>query len=299
VNTKSHTQIGFVAAVIQKLQDYKQLIKLNLSLMVVLSSVIGYWVAPNVGFEPLNMFILFIGGLLVTGAANACNEVWEQDTDALMKRTSNRPLPSGRMSCTEAVSFAVLSLALGLALLWWKFNLLCAFISLVSFVLYVLAYTPLKKVSPINVFVGAIPGALPALIGWSAATGTVSLGGWSLFALQFLWQFPHFWSIAWLAHDEYKKAGMKMLPTNTKDNNTTSLQCVQYTIVLMAFSIMPFLTHITNWRASALIALAGAGFLYKAIQFYKTNQDAQARQLMFASFIYLPAVYIALIIDKL
>jgi heme o synthase len=291
--------ISFSTALVQKLKDYKALVKLNLSLMVVLSSVIGYWIAPNVGFNPIAMAWVFLGGMLVTAAANACNEVWEQNTDILMKRTANRPLPSGRMSNTEAIGFAVFALIAGLGILWWKFNVLSAFLSLVSFVIYVLAYTPLKKISPINVFVGAIPGALPGLIGWTAATGSISIAGCTLFALQFLWQFPHFWAIAWLAHDDYKKAGLKMLPTNTKDSNYTSIQCVQYTIALLVFSIMPYMTGVTGWIAPIIIGLAGAWFLYKAFNFYKTNDDAQARQLMFASFIYLPVVYIALVIDKM
>jgi heme o synthase len=287
------------ATIVQKAKDYKQLVKLNLSLMVVFSSVVGFWIAPNIGFEPMRMLWLFLGGMCVTAAANACNEVWEQHTDKLMKRTATRPLPAGRMDNSEAVGFAVASLSLGLGILWYQFNILSAFISLISFVIYVLAYTPLKRISPINVFVGAIPGALPALIGWSAATGSVSLGGWTLFALQFLWQFPHFWAIGWLGFDDYKKAGLKMLPVNNKDSNYTSMQCVQYTAVLMVFSIMPWMTNITGWIAPIIIATAAAWFLHKAIRFFKTNQDAEARQLMFASFIYLPVVYIALIIDKL
>jgi heme o synthase len=268
-------------------------------MMVVLSSVVGYYIAPDVAFNFWKLLWLFLGGTLVTGSANACNEIWEQNSDKLMKRTADRPLPSGRMSSTEAVAFAVISLAIGLIIMWWQFNLLSAFISLVSFVLYVLAYTPLKRISPINVFVGAIPGALPALIGWSAATNTISIGGWALFALQFLWQFPHLWSIAWQAHDDYKKAGLKMLPTDTKESNYTSIQCVQYTIALLAFSILPFFAGISTWVAPVIIAIAGAWFLYKAFQFYKTNNDAEARKLMFASFLYLPIVYVALIIDKI
>jgi heme o synthase len=284
---------------ITKLKDYKALIKLNLSLMVVFSSVVGYWVALETSFNLLNFLLLFLGGLLVTGAANACNEIMEQSTDKLMKRTADRPLPAGRMSNTEAVGFAVFSLIGGLAILWSQFNLLCAFISLVSFVLYVLAYTPLKKVSPINVFVGAIPGALPALIGWSAATNSVSLGGWSLFTLQFLWQFPHFWAIAWVAYDDYKNAGLKMLPSENKESNFTSIQCLYYTFALLLCSGLPFMTRVTGLWAVLLIVIAALWFLYRAIQFYKDNSDQRARALMFASFIYLPIVYLAFFIDKI
>jgi heme o synthase len=267
--------------------------------MVVFSSVIGYWAAPETTFNFLKFFYLFIGGLLVTGAANACNEIMEQQTDKLMKRTANRPLPSGRMSNLEAVSFAVFALISGLAILWYQFNLLAAFISLASFVLYVLAYTPLKKVSSINVFVGAIPGALPALIGWSAATNSVSIGGWSLFLLQFLWQFPHFWAIAWVAFDDYKAAGLKMLPTADKSSNFTSIQCVYYTFALLLCSAFPYMTNVTGMWSIGIIGLAACWFLWKAILFYKANSDIKARGLMFASFIYLPIVYIAFLIDKL
>lgn len=282
-----------------KLQDYKMLVKLNLSLMVVASSVVGYWIVPGMHFNVLNFTLLFLGGLLITGAANASNEIIELQTDKLMKRTATRPLPAGRMSVTEAVIFASIALILGLAILWIQFNLLTAFLSLFSYVLYVLAYTPLKKVSNINVFVGAIPGAMPALIGWAAATNNLSTGAWCLFALQFLWQFPHFWSIAWLAHDDYTAAGLKMLPTNSKDNNFTALQCVYYTLAILTFSILPKLVGITGWVAVILIALASLYFLYRAVNFLKTNKDKEARLLMFASFFYLPIVYVALIIDKI
>lgn len=298
-STVETSSVSIKQAVIAKLKDYKALIKLNLSLMVVFSSIVGYWAAPQTSFNLINFLSLFVGGLLVTGAANACNEIMEQNTDLLMKRTADRPIPSGRMSSMEAGVFALLALFAGLALLWTQFNLLSAFISLVSFVLYVLVYTPLKKVSPINVFVGAIPGALPCLIGWSAATNGLSLGGWSLFTLQFIWQFPHFWAIAWVAFDDYKKAGLKMLPTENKQSNYTSIQCVYYTIALLLCSGLPFMTNVTGVWAVVLIALAAMWFLYKAILFYQDNSDARARGLMFASFIYLPIVYLAFFIDKI
>jgi heme o synthase len=293
------TNRSFREAFLAKLNDYKLLIKLNLSLMVVFSSIVGYWAAPQTSFNLINFVLLFLGGLLVTGAANACNEIIEQHTDLLMKRTADRPIPAGRMSNMEAGIFAFVALFCGLALLWMQFNLLSAFISLVSFVLYVLVYTPLKKVSPINVFVGAIPGALPCLIGWSAATGSLSLGGWSLFILQFIWQFPHFWAIAWVAFDDYKKAGLKMLPTENKESNYTSIQCVYYTVALLLCSGLPFMTNVTGIWAVALIAVAAIWFLYKAILFYQDNSDIRAKGLMFASFIYLPLVYLAFFINKL
>jgi heme o synthase len=298
-NQPKQLKLSVYDIVLQKLKDYKALVKLNLSLMVMFSSLVGYYAAPNTGFDIVNLLWLALGGMLVIGASNACNEVWEQNTDALMKRTATRPLPSGRMDNTEAVGFATLALFSGIGILWWKFNVLTAFLSLVSFVIYVLAYTPLKRISPINVLVGAIPGALPCLIGWTAATNQLSFGGYALFAIQFLWQFPHFWSIAWLAHDDYNKAGLKMLPSEDKSTNYTSIQCVFYTIAIVACSILPYLANVTSWKAPIIIGLAGLWFLYKAIGFYKTNEDASARKLMFASFIYLPIVYLAFLIDKL
>jgi heme o synthase len=294
----NRTTISISAVLAQKLQDYKLLVKLNLSLMVVFSSLVGYYVAPGVSVDFWKLTMLFLGGMLVTGSANACNEIMEMHTDKLMKRTRRRPLPSGRMEVSEAMVFAGIALISGLLILWSTFNLLAAFVSLFSFVLYVLAYTPLKRISNINVFVGAIPGAMPALIGWAAATNGLALGAWCLFALQFLWQFPHFWSIAWLAHDDYSKAGLKMLPTNSKDNNFTSMQCVQYCVAILSFSVLPVLTGIAGWLAVAIVAVASIYFLYRAIQFYKYNNDKHARLLMFASFFYLPLVYLALIVDK-
>ncbi len=296
---QSNISFNIIHFLAEKLKDYKQLVKFNLSLMVVFSSLIGYYVAPNVGLDLVPLLWLFMGGMLVTGAANASNEVWEQNTDKLMKRTSTRPIPTGRMSNMEAIGFATFALIAGLAIMWWKFNVLTAFVSLISYVIYVLAYTPLKRISAVNVFVGAIPGALPALIGWAAATNTLSIGGWSLFALQFLWQFPHFWAIGWLAFDDYKNAGLKMLPTPTKDSNYTSIQCIYYTVALLVLSLFPFFAGVTGWVAPIIIAIAGVWFLYKAIQFYRTNNDAEARKLMFASFIYLPVVYLAFFIDKI
>jgi heme o synthase len=299
LSSTKNISISFASTVAQKAADYKQLVKLNLSLLVVFGSMVGYWIAPNIKFNLLDSALLFIGGFLVTSSANACNELIEQQTDKLMKRTATRPLPSGRMEQSEAMIFATLSLLLGLAILGFKYNLLTAFISLLSFVIYVLAYTPLKRISNVNVFVGAIPGALPTLIGWSAATGNVSVEGWVLFTIQFLWQFPHFWSIAWLAHEDYTAAGLKMLPTGSKDNKFTSMQCVQYTIAILSFSFLPKYFGLTGWLAVVILAIAGIYFLYRAIQFYKFNNNDSARQLMFASFIYLPLTYIAFLIDKI
>jgi protoheme IX farnesyltransferase len=206
-------------------KDYFQLVKFTLSFMVVFSCVICYLLAPNiVEYDWKMIILLFIGGLLISGSANAINQASEKDTDALMRRTGKRPVASGRMSATEAYVFAFIAGLVGVVIMYYFFNLLSAMLSAFSLFLYAYIYTPLKKVSSISVLVGGLPGALPCLIGWVAATnlfspfsnveGTnISNGaGWALFGLQFLWQFPHFWAIAWVAHNDYTRAGFKLLP---------------------------------------------------------------------------------------
>ena len=196
-----------------KVKDYYQLTKFTLSFMVVFSCVVGYLMVPGVPFDLGKVLLLFIGGLCITGSANAINQIMERDTDALMARTAKRPLPDGRMKVWEAALFAFITGLIGLGILVVAFNTLCALISLISILLYGFIYTPWKKWNSIAVLVGAIPGALPPLIGWAAGANALSVGGWSLFVIQFLWQFPHFWAIAWIAFEDYKKAGFKLLPT--------------------------------------------------------------------------------------
>src|SRR4029078_13554927 len=198
----------------KKIKDYLQLVKLSLSIMVVFSSVISYLLAPKiVEFDWGMILLLFAGGMLVTGSANAINQVVEKDTDALMKRTSKRPVAAGRMSISEGWAFAIITRAAGAAILGYFFNWLAAGLAAFSLFLYAFIYTPLKKINSIAVFAGAIPGALPCLIGWAAGNNDLSLGGWVLFAFQFFWQFPHFWAIAWVAHKDYAAAGFRLLPS--------------------------------------------------------------------------------------
>jgi heme o synthase len=283
----------------QKLKDYQQLTKLNLSLLVVCSSVVGYIIIPDLAINWGLVAWLFLGGLLVTASANALNEVMERNTDAIMRRTSTRPIPTKRMSKLEAYVFAGLSLLIGLFILNSKFNFNTALLSLVSHLLYVLVYTPMKKISPLSVLIGAIPGSLPCLIGWVAGTNhCASWSAWTLFSIQFIWQFPHFWSIAWIGHDDYEKAGMKMLPRMEKVGHFTAMQCVLYTSVLIPMSVLPMVTLNGSLISAIPMAMAAAWFLYNAIQFLKEVSDAKARKLMFASFIYLPIVLIALVMDK-
>jgi protoheme IX farnesyltransferase len=285
-----------------KIKDYGQLLKPNLSFLVVFSSVIAYLLVPGIHFELSKVIILFAGGMLVTGAANAINQILEKDSDRLMKRTMFRPLPDARMQRAEAWLFALLTAFAGAALLALSFNLLTGILSLVSLLLYAFAYTPLKKISPIAVLVGAIPGAMPPLLGWVAATNRIGFegagtGGWILFAVQFFWQFPHFWSIAWVAYDDYAKAGIKLLPSSAGRTSFTGLQCMLYSLVLIPISMLPRL-HMTGVIGMSVAILMGIIYFYTSYLFYQHNDEKSARRVMFASFFYLPIVLIAYLLDK-
>jgi len=285
-----------------KIKDYGQLLKPNLSFLVVFSSVIAYLLVPGIHFELSKVIILFAGGMLVTGAANAINQILEKDSDRLMKRTMFRPLPDARMQRAEAWLFALLTAFAGAALLALSFNLLTGILSLVSLLLYAFAYTPLKKISPIAVLVGAIPGAMPPLLGWVAATNRIGFegagtGGWILFAVQFFWQFPHFWSIAWVAYDDYAKAGIKLLPSSAGRTSFTGLQCMLYSLVLIPISMLPRL-HMTGIIGMSVAIVMGIIYFYTSYLFYQHNDEKSARRVMFASFFYLPIVLIAYLLDK-
>jgi protoheme IX farnesyltransferase len=285
--------------IIRKLKDYQQLMKLNLSMLVVFSSVVGYVIIPDVKVEFIDLLYLFIGGSLVTAAANAGNEILERNTDKLMRRTMLRPLPDARMTVLEASLFCVITLLAGLSILYLKFNPLSALLSLLCFVVYVAIYTPMKKVSPLSVLIGAFPGSLPCLIGWVAGTNHLgSMAAWTLFIIQFFWQFPHFWSIAWIGHEDYEKAGMKMLPRIEKVGYFTAFQCVLYSAVLIPLSALPMVVGLGGWISVVGLGLAALWFLYNSLNFLKDNSDAMARKVMFASFVYLPIVLITLVLDK-
>src|SRR5580765_4569268 len=218
-----------------KIRDYLKLIKLSLSIMVVFSSVLAYLLVPGIGSKyenPLKMTILLaISGLLVTGSANAIYQAVEKNTDAMMKRTSDRPVAAGRMSVTEAWVFAIVAGAVGIFILGYYFNWTSAGLAALSLFLYAFIYTPLKKVNAVAVLVGAFPGALPCLIGWAAGDETLGAGGWVLFGLQFLWQFPHFWAIAWIAHQDYTTAGFKLLPAEKGPTRYTAIQTIMYSLL--------------------------------------------------------------------
>jgi len=280
----------------QKVKDYILLTKLRLSSLVIFSSAIGFLIAPHGVIDWFKISMLLLGGLLTTAGSNAFNQVIEKDYDKLMSRTANRPLPTGRMSVTEALLVAGICGVGGILILWYNFNVMAALLSAIALLSYAFIYTPLKRISPIAVFVGAIPGALPPLIGWVAATGSISQDAIVLFAIQFIWQFPHFWAIAWVCYDDYMKAGFKLLPSKEGRNKFSALQNIVYILVLIPISIIPMTLHMTGWISTSIVFAGGIMFLIPAIKLYRECTMKAARQLMFASFFYLPIVQLALLI---
>lgn len=289
--------------VFSKIRDYAQLMKPNLSFMVVFSSVIGYLLVPGISFRWREVILLFIGGMLVTNGANIINQIIERHSDRYMKRTSIRPLPTGRMSVTEAWVLVVLSASVGVLILGYYFNWLASGLSFLSLLLYGFAYTPMKKIHPIATFIGAVPGALPPLIGWVAATGTISsplvTGGLILFAIQFLWQFPHFWAIAWLGYEDYLKAGIRMLPSRAGKTSFTGLQCVFYSLPLIPLAMVPYQMNITGKIGMWICLACGVFYVWNAFMFFRKNDKTTAKRLLYSSFVYLPVVLLALVIDKI
>jgi protoheme IX farnesyltransferase len=281
-----------------KLRDYKLLIKFNLSFMVVFSALISYLLAPKVKeFDWGSIMLFFVGGMLVTGSANAINQVVERDTDALMKRTANRPVASGRMSVGEGWVFAVITGVAGVAILW-HFNFLTAALSAFSLFVYAFIYTPLKKVSSVAVLVGAIPGSLPCLIGWAAGNDDLSAGGWVLFALQFFWQFPHFWAIAWIAHKDYTAAGFKMMPSNEGPTKYSAIQAIIYSLLLLPVGVLPFLTGMSGLVSLVVVLVANVLMVWQCVRLYRDMTVNAARRVMFSSYVYLPVVLLALLANK-
>lgn len=295
-----------------KLRDYMQLTKPSLSIMVVFSSVICYLLAPKVvEFDWLMIALLFMGGFLVTGSANAINQTVEKDTDAMMKRTSTRPVAAGRMSVQEGWAFAIITGLAGVAILSYFFNPLSGALAAFSLFLYAFVYTPLKKVNAIAVLIGAFPGALPCLIGWAAGNDSVfgygnskDWGGWILFLIQFLWQFPHFWAIAWIAHKDYSGAGFKLLPTEKGPTKFTAMQTIMYAVLLIPVCVLPYIIDLTEYSTTkgiiclGLVMLSNLFLVVQCVRLYQEMNATAARRVMFSSYIYLPVVLLALLACK-
>lgn len=275
------------------------LVKFRLSLLVVFSSAIGYLFAVPTTVDWFLLSMICLGGFFTTAASNALNQVIEKDFDALMSRTSNRPLPTSRMTAIEALLIAGISAILGIGLLWVYFNQLAALFAAVALISYAFIYTPLKRISPVAVFIGAIPGALPPLIGYVAATNQLDQVALILFGIQFFWQFPHFWAIAWVAFDDYIKAGYKLLPSTEGRTKFSALQNVVYILVLIPVSLLPYYIGLTGFLSAGIVLVTGIIFLYQSILLYNQCTVAAARRLMFGSFFYLPIVQLALIFDRI
>ena len=261
------------------MQDYKLLIKFNLSFMVVFSALISYLLAPKVKvFDLASILLFFLGGMLVTGSANAINQIVEKETDALMKRTANRPVASGRMSVQEAWAFVVIAGLGGVVLLWWYFNFLSAVLAAFSLFVYAFIYTPLKKVSSISVLVGAVPGSLPCLIGWAAGNDDLAAGGWVLFAIQFFWQFPHFWAIAWIAHSDYAKAGFKLLPSNEGPTKYSAIQAIIYSLLLLPVGVLPYFTGMSGIVSLVVVLIANLFMVWQCVRLYREMKSLKLRE---------------------
>ena len=274
--------------------------KFTLSFTVVFTCVICYMLAPKVMTYDWPMILLLtFAGLCITGSANAINQAVEKDTDAQMKRTASRPVASGRMSQATAYTFAAITGILGVAIMWQFFNISSALLSAFSLFLYAFIYTPLKKINSIAVLVGAFPGALPCLIGWVAGNDDFAYAGWVLFLIQFLWQFPHFWAIAWVSHADYSRVGFKLLPADKGPTKFTALQSIMYAVLMIPFGFLPYYLGLTGQISMWILLVANIFMVVQCVRLYQNMGVPAARRVMFSSYIYLPVVYLALLADKL
>ena len=283
------------------MKDIAALFKVRLGFFVVMSAILGWFMAVET-LDLKSFLLLTIGGYLLTGSSNGLNQVIEKRVDGLMERTAERPLPAGRMEPWQAILYSVLAGVIGLGCLF-TLNPLSGWLGVAALVSYAFIYTPLKSRSTLSVFVGAFPGALPPMIGYVAATGDFGIEPGTLFAVQFMWQFPHFWAIAWLAHDDYQKAGYHMLPFRAGRTKESAWQILMYTAFCIPASLLPWAlptgSPMVGNIALSVAILCGIGFMIPAVKLYRTLDRKHARQLMFASFAYLPVVQIAYVLDKI
>ena len=282
-----------------RVRAYAELMKLRLSLLVAFSAAFGYVLAVPGPVDVVVLTILCVSGFLLSGASTTINQIQERDVDGLMKRTQNRPLPTERVQPPEASWLAAISAAVALGLLLAFTNVFTTALALLSLVLYSFVYTPLKKVSPIAVLVGAFPGAMPPLLGWVAATGAISQEALVIFGIQFIWQFPHFWAIAWVADDDYKRAGFKLLPSGGGKDMRTAVQIMTYTLFLIPLGLLPLKLGITGVDSAIVATVCGVLFLGQTFSLMIQGSRRAALRIMFSSFIYLPVVQIAYLLDKI
>jgi protoheme IX farnesyltransferase len=280
------------------LSAFLDLTKFRLTSLVLLTTLVGFYVGAQGSVDYVLMVHTVFGTALVAAGASALNQLLERDYDALMRRTRLRPLPSGRLQPETALVFGGVSAALGMIYLAYNVNVLTSFLSALTFVSYVAVYTPLKRITTLNTVVGAIPGALPPLMGWTAARGHVSAEGWSLFAILFFWQLPHFLAISWIYREEYERAGFAMLSVFDPQGDRTGRQEISHTLGLLPVSLCPFLFHLTGtWYLLGAILLGGA-FLGCAVQFSRKLTRGDARRLFYVSILYLPILFGLMVIDK-
>lgn len=279
----------------QKLKDYAQLVKFRLTATVVFSAVMAYLIAASGEIAWLEVVILSIGGFLVTGSANALNQVLEREFDTKMKRTADRPVATGRMKVSEAVMSAGIMGLAGITFLA-VFNPWTSFFGMIALLSYAFVYTPLKRVSPIAIPVGALPGALPAMIGCVAAQGELTTLAFTFFALQFLWQFPHFAAIGWLGFEDYKKAGFRFV---TGQSKSAGIYSMVYALLLVPIGLMPFIIGMTGLTSAIIVSVLAVGYAWFGWNLFQKNNRKAALALMFSSFFYLPLTLIILFIDKI
>lgn len=295
MNTSSVVNIS----VVEKFKAYYELLKPRLSFLVTFSSGFGYMLGASSQINWGSFIAFCLGGFLISGGSVTINQIKEVAYDKVMKRTANRPLPTNRISTREANIFTLLCLIIGTLLLYFFTNPLTVVLTLVSTILYSYVYTPLKRVGPIAVFVGAIPGALPPLIGWAAVSGGLSYEAFIIFGIQFVWQFPHFWAIAWVSDEDYKKAGFKLLPGGGKKDLNTAINIMTYTLFLLPLGLFPAYLGITGITSAVIATICGVLFLSQTLMLMKDNSRKSALRIMFGSFLYLPIVQIAFLLDKL
>jgi protoheme IX farnesyltransferase len=285
----------------EKIKAYIVFTKFRLASLVILSALSGYLFAD--GSSGKEIALLMIGGLLVTAASNGSNQIWERDLDKLMKRTERRPIPKGSMTVNEAYVVVIVCLVVGTYMLY-LINLYSALLGLIAFISYVFMYTPMKRVSPWAVLVGAFPGAIPPMLGAIAATNDFGLLPGVLFFVQFMWQFPHFWAIAWVLHDDYKSGGFSLLPSTSGRSKNSAFQILAYSLAMIPFSLLPWvLNFMPEFSAIGNLTLfvasvSGTIFFLYAFRLYGTLEHTDARKLMFASFVYLPVIQFLYVLDK-
>ena len=275
-----------------------ELTKFRLSFLVSFSAIFGFILASDT-FIFIDLFVLGISGYLVTASSVINNQIIEKDLDKKMDRTKSRPLPTDRITNKNSLIVSSIFMLVGIAIMTLYFNFIAGVLSLASLFLYTFIYTPLKRVGPIAVFVGAIPGALPPLIGWVAFSGEITMEAIIIFSIQFIWQFPHFWAIAWIYHDDYKKVGFKLLPSKGEKNFNTALNIMTYTLFLIPLGLLPTIFGITGIISGAIAVFCAILFLAQTFKLFKDYSRSSALNIMFGSFIYLPIVQISFILDKI